>query len=109
MERKSPMITGISAGDARSRIFKAIQPTVSTKAHTIDTASVDLVLTMTKAGLVHNHDLEERMTTRHGFRQLECMHEMGMGNWRYQLLDLDNGEAEVSLSDAVAHVVPFEG
>ena len=40
MERKSPMITGISAGDARSRIFKAIQPTVSTKAHTIDTASV---------------------------------------------------------------------
>jgi hypothetical protein len=37
------------------------------------------------------------------------MHEMGMGNWRYQLLDLDNGETEVSLSDAVAHVVPFEG
>ena len=82
---------------------------VSTDICAIDTASVDLVLTMNKAGLVHNHDLEERMTTRHGFRQLECMHEMGMGNWRYQLLDLDNGETEVSLSDAVAHVVPFEG
>jgi len=82
---------------------------VSTDICAIDTASVDLVLTMTKAGLVHNHDLEERMATRHGFRQLECMHEMGMGNWRYQLLDLDNDEAVVSLSDAVAHVVPFEG
>ena len=75
----------------------------------IDSASVDLVVTMTDAGLVHNHDLVERMTTRHGFRQLEYMHELGMGNWRYQLLDLDNDEAEVSLADAVAHVVPFEG
>ena len=75
----------------------------------IDSASVDLVVAMTDAGLVHNHDLVERMTTRHGFRQLEYMHELGMGNWRYQLLDLDNGEAEVSLADAVAHVVPFEG
>ena len=75
----------------------------------IDSASVDLVVTMTDAGLVHNHDLVERMTTRHGFRQLEYMHELGMGNWRYQLLDLDNDEAEVSLADAVSHVVPFEG
>ena len=75
----------------------------------IDSASVDLVVTMTDAGLVHNHDLVERMTTRHGFRQLEYMHELGMGNWRYQLLDLDTDEAEVSLADAVSHVVPFEG
>ena len=75
----------------------------------IDSASVDLVMTMTEAGLVHNHDLQERMTTRHGFRQLEYMHELGMGNWKYQLVDLDNDEAEVSLADAVAHVVPFEG
>ena len=75
----------------------------------IDAASVDLVVTMTDAGLVHNHDLVERMTTRHGFRQLEYMHELGMGNWKYTLLDLDNDETEVSLADAVAHVVPFEG
>ena len=75
----------------------------------IDSACVDLVMTMTEEGLVHNHDLQERMTTRHGFRQLEYMHELGMGNWKYQLVDLDNNEAEVSLTDAVAHVVPFEG
>ncbi|MBR3317995.1 MAG: DUF362 domain-containing protein [Atopobiaceae bacterium] len=81
----------------------------STDICAIDSACVDLVITMTREGLVHNHDLEERMTTRHGFRQLEYMHEMGMGNWRYSLLDLDNGEEPVSLSDAVAHVVPFEG
>lgn len=75
----------------------------------IDSACVDLVVAMNDTGKVHNHDLLERMTSRHGFRQLSYMHEMGMGNWRYQLLDLDNDEAEVSLVDAVAHVVPFEG
>ncbi|MBR3224713.1 MAG: DUF362 domain-containing protein [Atopobiaceae bacterium] len=82
---------------------------VSTDICAIDSASVDLVVAMTDAGLVHNHDLVERMTSRHGFRQLEYMHELGMGNWRYTLLDLDNDEAEVSLTDAVSHVVPFAG
>ena len=81
----------------------------STDICAIDSASVDLVVAMTDAGLVHNHDLVERMTTRHGFRQLSYMHELGMGNWRYELLDLDNDETPVSLADAVAHVVPFEG
>ncbi|MEE1159279.1 MAG: DUF362 domain-containing protein [Atopobiaceae bacterium] len=82
---------------------------VSTDICAIDSASVDLVVAMTDAGLVHNHDLVERMTSRHGFRQLSYMHELGMGNWKYTLLDLDNDEAEVSLEDAVAHVVPFKG
>ena len=81
----------------------------STDICAIDSASVDLVVAMTNAGLVHNHDLVERMTSRHGFRQLSYMHELGMGNWRYELLDLDNGEAKVDLNDAVSHVVPFEG
>ncbi len=81
----------------------------STDICAIDSACVDLVITMTREGLVHNHDLEERMSSRHGFRQLEYMHELGMGNWKYQLLDMDNNEEPVSLSDAVAHVVPFEG
>ncbi|MDO4807030.1 MAG: DUF362 domain-containing protein [Coriobacteriales bacterium] len=81
----------------------------STDICAIDSASVDLVVAMTNAGLVHNHDLVERMTSRHGFRQLSYMHELGMGNWKYTLCDLDNNEAEVSLADAVAHVVPFAG
>ncbi len=75
----------------------------------IDSACVDLVYAMTNAGLVHNHDLVERIESRHGLRQLEYMHELGMGNWKYRLLDMDNGEAELKLEDAVAGVVPFEG
>ena len=74
----------------------------------IDSACVDLVVAMNETGMVHNHDLLERMTSRHGFRQLSYMHELDMGNWRYRLLDLDNDEAELALADAVAHVVPFE-
>jgi uncharacterized Fe-S center protein len=81
----------------------------STDICAIDSASVDLVVAMTNAGLVGNRDLLERMTSRHGFRQLSYMHELGMGNWRYQLLDLDHDEQEVTLADAVAHVTPFEG
>ena len=81
----------------------------STDICAIDSACVDLVYAMTEAGLVHNHDLVERMESRHGLRQLSYMHELGMGNWRYQLLDLDNDEAPLDLADAVSHVMPFEG
>ena len=79
----------------------------STDICAIDSACVDLVWAMTDAGLVGNHDLVERITSRHGLRQLSYMHELGMGNWRYRLLDLDNAEAELDLRDAVSHVVPF--
>ena len=44
-----------------------------------------------------------------GLRQLSYMHELGMGNWKYRLLDLDNGEAEITQAEAVARVTPFEG
>ncbi|MBR3158769.1 MAG: DUF362 domain-containing protein [Atopobiaceae bacterium] len=81
----------------------------STDICAIDSACVDLVWAMTDAGLVGNHDLVERITSRHGLRQLSYMHELGMGNWRYQLLDLDNDEAPIAAADAVAGVVPFEG
>ncbi len=81
----------------------------STDILAIDQASVDLVFAMTDGGLVPNRDLVERMKTRHGLRQLTYMHELGMGNWSYVLIDLDNGGARISLADAVAHVVPFEG
>ena len=43
--------------------------------------AVDLVYAMTEAGLCDNHDLVERMETRHGLRQLTYMKELGMGNW----------------------------
>ena len=72
----------------------------------IDWASVDLVFAMPEK---YHHALVERMTSRHGFRQLTYMNELGMGNCCYKLIDIDNGDAELSLTDAVKHVKPFEG
>lgn len=71
----------------------------------VDYASVDLVQALSekdRAALV------ERMSTRHGFRQLTYMKELGMGNDRYKLLDLDNHEAVILPKDAVANVKPFK-
>ena len=75
----------------------------------IDAACVDLVFAMDQADLIGNHDLVERMLSRHSMRQLSYMHELGMGNWRYVLIDLDNDEQRILPAAAVAHVVPFEG
>lgn len=71
----------------------------------VDQASVDLVYALKEN---EHHDLVERIETRHGLRQLSYMKEMGMGNDRYKLIDIDNGDCEVSLKDAVKDVVPFK-
>lgn len=71
----------------------------------IDQASVDLVYALSeedRAALV------ERIETRHGLRQLTYMQELGVGNVRYRLIDIDHDDAEISPADAVADVVPFE-
>ena len=72
----------------------------------IDQASVDLVYSLSdkdKAALF------ERMQSRHGFRQLSYMHELGMGNIKYSMLDIDNNDAKISLKEAVKDVKPFKG
>ena len=56
-----------------------------------------------------HHDLVERITSRHGLRQLTYMQELGMGSMRYTLLDLDNGLDEISAADAAKDLKPFEG
>ncbi|MDO4399378.1 MAG: DUF362 domain-containing protein [Coriobacteriia bacterium] len=71
-----------------------------------DQASVDLVYAM---GEADHAALVERIETRHGLRQLSYMKELGMGNDRYTLVDLDNDNAVIEPAAAVAHVVPFEG
>ena len=71
-----------------------------------DQASVDLVYAMKDADRAA---LTERIETRHGLRQLTYMKELGMGNDRYQLVDLDNANAVIQPAEAIAHVVPFEG
>lgn len=77
----------------------------STDILAVDAASVDLVYALSEDD---HHALTKRIETRHGHRQLSYMRELGMGNWRYTLVDIDNGDAVIQPADAVAHVVPFE-
>ena len=76
----------------------------STDILAIDAASVDLVYALSEED---RHALVERIETRHGHRQLSYMRELGMGNWRYELVDTDNGDALIQPADAVEGVVPF--
>ena len=71
----------------------------------VDQACVDLLYAMTKE---ENKALVERIETRHGHRQLSYMKEMGMGNDKYILIDLDNDEVEISRSKAVEGLKPFK-
>lgn len=56
----------------------------STNILAIDQACVDLVFSHTS----DNHDLVERMQTRHGLRQLTAMAEKKMGNPQYELIEI---------------------
>lgn len=77
----------------------------STDLLAVDQASVDLIYAMQE----HQHaDLVERMESRHGLRQLSYMKELGMGNDRYRLLDLENDDGRIWPADAVRNVVPFQ-
>lgn len=71
----------------------------------IDTACVDIVYAMQEK---EHHDLIERMETRKGLRQLTYMQELGMGNMKYVLIDLDNDEKRIYPSDCVQNLKPFE-
>ena len=53
--------------------------------------------------------IEERISSRHGYRQLSYMKELGMGNDRYVLIDIDNDDARILPGDAVNGVRPFPG
>ena len=70
-----------------------------------DKCSVDLIYAMKEED---RHDLVERMETRKGLRQLSYMKELGMGTDEYIIIDIDNGDREITPAEAVAHVVPFE-
>ena len=76
----------------------------STDILAVDQASVDLVFALKDDD---RQALCERMTTRHGLRQLSYMKEMGMGNDLYHLIDIDNEDTEISPAEAVKDVVPF--
>jgi uncharacterized Fe-S center protein len=70
----------------------------------VDQASVDLVYALNPAD---NKALTERIETRHGLRQLSYMKELGMGNDRYELIDVDHDDAVITPAQAVEGVIPF--
>lgn len=70
----------------------------------VDQASVDLVYAMKEQD---HHDLVERIESRHGLRQLTYMQELGMGNSKYDLIDLDHDGQRITPADAIKDVVPF--
>ena len=76
----------------------------STDILALDQACVDLIYAMRED---ENYAMRERIETRHGHRQLSCMKEMGMGNDRYALIDLDNDEARITQKKAVENLKPF--
>lgn len=72
----------------------------------LDQACVDIIYAMREE---ERHALVERMETRHGLRQLSYMKELGMGNDRYVLVDIDQDDRRMDLVDAVRDLAPFEG
>lgn len=76
----------------------------STDILALDQACIDLLYAMTEA---EHHDLVERIESRHGLRQLSYMKELGMGNDRYILIDLDNGGKRITAEEAVKGLKPF--
>ena len=69
----------------------------------VDNACVDLIYNLPEGA---GKALIERVETRHGLRQLSYMKELGMGNDRYTLVDLDNGERAITADEAVRDVPP---
>ena len=63
-----------------------------------DQACVDCVYALPEES---KKDLVERMESRHSLRQLSYMKEMGMGNDKYKLIDIDNGDKEINAKEAV--------
>ena len=51
--------------------------------------------------------LRERMLTRRSMRQLSYMKELGMGNNRYILLDIDHEDQPIQPADAASGLTPF--
>lgn len=70
----------------------AAEPTIpdigicaSTDILAVDQACVDMVYNQES-----NHDLVERMESRHGLHQLTAMHDLKMGNDKYELICIDD-------------------
>lgn len=94
----------IGIGCADGRIGKAWIHTTPGQDNQWDIREEEFMERMTEA---EHHDLVERIESRHGLRQLSYMKELGMGNDRYILIDLDNGGKRITAAEAVKGLKPF--
>ncbi len=69
----------------------------------VDNACIDMIYNLPGGAGRH---MIERVESRHGLRQLSYMKELGMGNDRYVLIDLDHDEAEITAKEAVKDIAP---
>ncbi len=69
----------------------------------LDNACVDMIYSLPMGG---GKAMIERVESRHGLRQLSYMKELGMGNDRYTLIDIDNGDQVITASEAVKDISP---
>ena len=67
----------------------------------VDNACVDMIYSLPEGG---GKALIERVESRHSLRQLSYMKELGMGNDRYTLIDIDNGDAVITAAEAVQDI-----
>ena len=68
-----------------------------------DNACIDLIYALPGGG---GKALIERVETRHGLRQLSYMKEMGMGNDKYTIIDIDHDDKETTAEEITKDIVP---
>ncbi len=68
-----------------------------------DQTCIDLLYNLPGGG---GKALIDRVQSRHGFRQLSYMKEMGMGHDRYRLVDIDHEDRVITAGEAVADIAP---
>lgn len=69
----------------------------------VDNACIDVIYNLPDGS---GKAMVERVETRHGLRQLSYMKELGMGNDRYTIIDIDNDDAEISVQDITKDMNP---
>lgn len=69
----------------------------------VDNACIDIIYNLPGGG---GKALIERVETRHGLRQLSYMKELGMGNDRYTLIDIDHEDRVVTASEVAQDIEP---
>lgn len=69
----------------------------------VDNACIDVIYNLPGGG---GKAMIERVESRHGLRQLSYMKELGMGNDRYTIIDIDNGDAEITIEEITKDIIP---